>query len=797
MKTLSPKQVEALALARDGRYVPDFVREDDGWHARWRSVDGSENPWLDEIVRAAAMTPLTADAEEDRYETIDDAWIAALRSRSGLVIRDETECAVFAAKIREWNRAALEDRATRKTLEFVFSAAAGGGAIALATPRGRSALRELGLATEVFGPLRGLRAAEGGNRLAVDLTMGEAESFLRTGARALADAGYSVAGVDIAARVTAEAEITEESRGRRGEAKFSAKLKIRVAGEIVSAEEIRFLLEQGSTLVFFRNRWIEVDRAILREALKALEKGASGLSRARALAFARGIGSFGRLEIESASAGGWLRGLVERLSAAGEDALPAKLPLEGTAFRGELRDYQTRGTAWVDFLTANSFGALLADDMGLGKTIETIAWLALDRARETKEKRAPALVVAPLTLIANWRHELAAFAPSFKVYVHQGDNRHFSSGFRRAAMKADVVLTSYTLLVREEIEFAEIDWSALVLDEAQAIKNPDTRAAAAVRSLGVVKRLALTGTPVENSVRDLWSLEEFLNPGFLPDRKSFEDRYAKPLALDPLAAPAKKLRHALEPFILRRLKSDPRVAAELGEKREIREYCSLTPRERGEYEAALADYRGSERVQGDVFALITRLKLVCDGGDRIAEGAKFARLAELLGAIYEAGESALVFTQYAKVGATLKDSLEKHFGRKVQFLHGGLTASAREREIAAFNAGGPKVFILSLKAGGFGLNLVKATHVIHFDRWWNPAVEAQATDRAHRIGQKSTVFVHAFITAGTVEERVDAILERKLASSGNLVTTGEAFLAKMSAAEFEATVALEKEEEGE
>ena len=267
----------------------------------------------------------------------------------------------------------------------------------------------------------------------------------------------------------------------------------------------------------------------------------------------------------------------------------------------------------------------------------------------------------------------------------------------------------------------------------------------------------------------------------------FAERFLKPIAYEPSGVAARKLRHALEPFVLRRLKSDAGVAKELGPKREIREYCALAPEERAEYETALADFRASDRKQGDVFALITRLKLICDG----TSGGKFARLTELVETIFASGESALVFTQYAKVGAALKTALEARFGRRVQFLHGGLSVKEREREIAAFNRGkGPSLFILSLKAGGFGLNLVKAAHVIHYDRWWNPAVENQATDRAHRIGQTKTVFVHLLITEGTLEERVDDILQSKTALAGSLITGGESFLMKMSAKEFDDVVAL-------
>ena len=776
MKQPSPRQREALVLVADGKFYPDLVKEDDGWHARWRAL-GADNEWVDEYVRGPSVTVLSEDAEDQRYETLHDAWAMALRSRTGLVRWDDAECAAFAAELAEWHGGGREDVEARRALCFSFNAAndPGEGAFSLSCPRpkGRAQYRALGQAVSVWGALRGLRSA--GASLVARLSKAEAEDFIRRGARELADAGYSVSGVDLAATVAAVAEIDGSAADVTRGDKKGVRLKIKVAGEEVSAEEIRFLLEQNSTLVFFRDRWIEVDRGILREALRALEK--SEKTKANPLSFALGIGAVGRMEVEEVLADGGILGLLNRLRQSHDGA--ANVTRGGVAaeipgFEGALRDYQARGVEWISFLTDNDFGALLADDMGLGKTIQTIAWILRALAAKATGAAQPVLVVAPLTLLSNWRHEFAKFAPSLRVYVHQGDMRHVGSGFKKAAAEADVVVTSYALIVRDHREFAEVEWGGIVIDEAQAIKNPDTHAARAIRALGVRRRLALTGTPIENSVADIWSLEEFLNPGLLGDRKSFADRFVKPLATDPSSAQGKKLRRALEPFVLRRLKSDPAVAGELGEKREVREYCALAPAERAEYEGALADYRAGERRQGDIFALLTRLKLACDGFDgETVSGGKADRLVELVETIFENGESVLIFSQYAKVGEALKKMLERRFAQPIAFLHGGLTAAQREEQIALFDGtAGPAAFVLSLRAGGFGLNLTKATHVIHFDRWWNPAVEGQATDRAHRIGQEKTVFVHVFVTEGTVEERVEEILDRKESLAG-LLKDGE------------------------
>ena len=780
MNSLSPRQLEALTLVAEGRFYPDLVKEEDGWHARWRAV-GTDNDWVDEYVRSPSVTALSEDAEDQRHETLHDAWGMALKSRTGLVRWDDAECSAFAAELAEWHGGADEDVQARGELCFSFRADPDAFFVSCRPPKGRRQYRALGQAAYVWGGLRGLakkeckvesvkcKVEEGSSagQLVARLTKNEADDFVLRGARELKEAGYCVEGVPEASRVTASAEVGDEPDGRDAP---PVRLKIRVDGEEVSAEEIRFLLEQKSPFVFFRDRWIEVDRGILREALRALEK--LGKTKTNPLAFALGVGAIGRMEVDDVDVRGSLGSLVAGLRkiAGALESGEAKVP---NGFNGSLRDYQLRGVEWMDYLTSRGFGALLADDMGLGKTIQAIAWMLRNRKHGTDEREQCAmLVVAPLTLLANWRHELAKFAPSLRVYVHQGEMRHVGSGFKRAVHEADVVVTSYNLLVRDHSEFADVAWSAAILDEAQTIKNADTRAARAIRALGAPMRVALTGTPVENSVADVWSIEEFLNPGLLGDRKSFEDRFVKPLAIDPRSSQGKKLRRALEPFVLRRLKDDPSIAGEIGEKREVREYCMLAPADRAAYEAALADYRSGERRQGDVFALITRLKLVCDGfdGSKVA-GGKANRLVELLGAIFETGESALVFTQYAKVGEALKKLLESAFGRTVPFLHGGLSASQRERQIEMFNKDAP-VFVLSLKAGGFGLNLTKASHVIHYDRWWNPAVEEQATDRAHRIGQEKTVFVHSFVTEGTIEERVEEILERKESLAG-LLRDGE------------------------
>jgi len=794
---MTPKQREALEAMAARRFVPCMRLEEDGWHARWRGTPDDGNPWLDALVREAVVTPLYADAENRRHDTLHDAWLDALRSRTGLVAWDPGECAAFAKELDEWAGAA--DDSSRAGIVFALVARGESVFVECAAPKGAKGLRALGQAAYVFPPLMHMRRAGtfpgGAARLRVELGRVDAAAFVDGGAKDLSDAGYGVAGVPERSVVDAAVDVGESAADGGDEgaprertdaaAPLRAKVTVRVDGEPVNAEEVRFLLDQKSTFVFFRDRWIEVDRGILKEALRVLERQSERrVSVNEAVAFAAGVGAAGALDVAEARAHGWLRGLVNELRGAAGAA--AAFRPEGLA--AELRPYQRRGAAWMGFLTGHGFGALLADDMGLGKTVQTIAWMLSVREgwRRSGDASSPFLVVAPVTILANWRHEIAAFAPSLKVLVHHGAARFPEEMFSSVAAGYDVVLTSYPVFAKDYRFLRRERWAGLVLDEAQTIRNPETLSARAASALRAPRRIALTGTPVENSVSDVWSIENFLNPGFLGDRKSFDERFANPIAENPGSAAARRLATALEPFVLRRLKTDESIAAEIGPKRETAEYCVLSERQRRAYEDALSAYSRGERRRGDVFALITRLKLVCDGyildgalpdAQAFAEGGKFLRLVELLESVFAAGESAIVFSQYAKVGAMLKTALGARFGFAVPFLHGALPAAAREREIAAFRESAePLAFVLSVKAGGVGLNLEKATRVVHFDRWWNPAVEAQATDRAHRIGQTKPVFVHKFIAEGTLEERVDEILARKSRTAGAAIADGESFL---------------------
>jgi hypothetical protein len=500
-------------------------------------------------------------------------------------------------------------------------------------------------------------------------------------------------------------------------------------------------------------------------------------------------------------------GLTELLKElAGEvQAIPAPVPLKAT-----LRGYQLRGLAWLFHRTRLGLGALLADDMGLGKTVQLISLLLA--LREHDETRGHAndgatLLICPASLVGNWERELGRFAPSLKVLRHHGGARHKDAAeLRSKAGPHDVVLTTYGLVRRDADWLGEVSWATIVCDEAQNIKNPTSAQARAVRSLTARRKIALTGTPVENRLTELWGLLEFLNPGLLGPLERFRREIALPLERDRDARALRWLRAATSPFMLRRMKTDPNIAPELPEKEIIRVFCSLTEEQAKLYKLAVDESLGSidladgiER-SGRVLKLLTDLKQICnhpshylgDAESLSGRSGKLERAAEMLEEIVEGGERTLIFTQYVEMGTRLCGYLEKRLGISVPFFHGSLTLEQRDTLVRQFqeDENGPPILVLSLRAGGVGLNLTRASHVLHFDRWWNPAIEDQATDRAHRIGQKRRVQVHHLITIGTLEEKIDRMLEEKRGLADAVVSGGEAWLTQLSTDELRALVSL-------
>jgi non-specific serine/threonine protein kinase len=438
--------------------------------------------------------------------------------------------------------------------------------------------------------------------------------------------------------------------------------------------------------------------------------------------------------------------------------------------------------------------------------------VAGDRDGERDDQLGPTLLVCPMSLVGNWQREAERFTPGLRVHVHHGSDRARGEGFEKAVADADLVLTTYAVAARDVEALRDVPWRRVVLDEAQAVKNAATRQAQAVRSLAARQRIAVTGTPVENRLADLWSLLDTCNPGLLGSAAAFTRRFAKPIERFGDEDAADRLRTLTRPFVLRRVKTDKSIIADLPDKIEMEVVCSLTREQAALYKAVVDDMlakveesEGIER-RGLVLATMTKLKQVCnhpahllrDGTPLAGRSGKVARIEETLEEVLASGERALLFTQFAEFGGMLRAHLSARFGREVLFLHGGVPKPERDAMVARFQGGvdgqdpgAPALFVLSLKAGGTGLTLTAANHVIHVDRWWNPAVEDQATDRAFRIGQTRNVQVRKLVCAGTVEERVAAMIKDKRGLAARIVGTGETWLTELSTDQLRELVALD------
>jgi SNF2-related domain/SNF2 Helicase protein/Helicase conserved C-terminal domain len=527
----------------------------------------------------------------------------------------------------------------------------------------------------------------------------------------------------------------------------------------LTAAEIARLAAEARPLVRSRGRWVELDRVDLKEAAAALAERATKtqLTGAEILRFGIGLDASplaGGLTIEGA---GWATDLLRRAQDVSTE--PVTRP-EG--FRGELRSYQAEALAWLGFLDAAELGGCLALDMGLGKTPTVLAHLA----RTTGH--GPSLVIAPPAVVGNWAAEAARFTPSLRVVVHHGASRATAEELESEVADADVVITTYGTAVRDVDALSQRTWARIVLDEAQAIKNTANETAQQLRRLNARMRLALTGTPIENGLGDLWSILDFTNPGLVGSRPAF---------ISQMSGEGEAALRALNGLLVfRRTKSEPEVAAELPDRIDELDHCTMTPEQIGLYQAVLdglvassADTT-SERKQGAILAAITALKQICNhpaayqNDDRPLAGrsGKLARLEEIVEAVFAAGERILVFTHFAEWGRRLAVHLTEVTGVPISCYDGSLARGARDRLVEEFQrTEGAGALILSLKAGGTGLNLTAASHVVLYDRWWNPAVEDQARDRAWRIGQTRTVVSHRLICPGTVDERVEEVVAGK------------------------------------
>lgn len=616
-------------------------------------------------------------------------------------------------------------------------------------------------------------------------------SFLRNGAPMLRAAGYGVrlpawAGRQgLGLKLTTRAVPGEEGFGL--DRRVSFRLDVAIGDHTITGEELAGLAALRIPLVQVKGQWIELDDQQLKAALKVVEQRGGGERTVSEVIREVVDGGDEELPLVAVDADGLLGDL---LSGEAERRLtPVGVPrtLEGT-----LRPYQERGLSWLSFLSDLGLGGILADDMGLGKTVSTLSLLLSERESGA---HPPTLLVCPMSLVGNWQKEAARFAPSLRVYVHHGGTRKRDDELAGAVREADLVVTTYGTALRDLGALAALEWGRVVCDEAQAIKNSAAQQSRAVRSIPARTRLALTGTPVENHLSELWSIMEFCNPGLLGPAKRFRRRYQDPIETRRDENATRALKRATGPFVLRRLKTDKSIISDLPEKLEMKVWCTLTPEQAELYKAVVNDMldridgsRGIER-RGNVLATMTRLKQICnhpahllkDGSRLAGRSGKLARLEELAEEIVEEGDKALVFTQYTEFGSLLQPYLTAHLDRPVLWLHGGLPKNRREELVERFQRDDePMLFLLSLKAAGTGLNLTAANHVIHVDRWWNPAVENQATDRAFRIGQSRNVQVRKFICVDTLEERIDEMIERKKALAESVVGAGEDWITNLS-----------------
>lgn len=638
------------------------------------------------------------------------------------------------------------------------------------------------------------------------------------------------------------ADLTRVNRRRR-DAGLSEQVRyaweLTLGGEVLGKSDFERMASLKTPLLNVGNRWVELDPDQVTAAQRfIIDKQPSGaMSLLEAVRVVQSVNQMqsalaapatapaaytlpegipAGLPVDAVDVEGWLSHAIAQL----QEQHAVTFVREPEGFEGSLRPYQRRGVGWLLYLRQLGLGACLADDMGLGKTIQAIALLLHARANDEaaiaadaqagKETspRTPALLICPTSVVANWRREVERFAPSLRVMVHHGGGRLTDQAFADAVETHDLILTSYGTARRDIEMLNQWRWSELILDEAQNIKNPTAKQTQAVRSLSARNRIALTGTPVENRLSELWSIIEFLNPGYLENHERFRQRYIVPIERYNDDDRAGELRRLVQPFLLRRVKSDPTIISDLPEKNEMVVYSSLTAEQATLYEQVvqetLEQLDRSDGIQrrGLVLGLLTRLKQITNHpahylkqeGPLAGRSSKLERLSEMLEEALAVGDHALVFTQFVEMGMLLQKHLKQLFGVEVLFLHGGTPAPQRDQMVQAFQEeDGPPIFILSLRAGGAGLNLTRASHVFHFDRWWNPAVENQATDRAFRIGQRRNVQVHKFVVAGTLEERIHAIVEGKQNLADHIVGSGEQWLTELSTEQLRDLLMLRRE----
>ena len=770
---------------------------------------GQWQPWRDRIARSHADDPFTLCFQLHAPEHPEDLWQLIFMVSPKEFPSLRIELADY------WPLLPHQQAALKLQLGDTFE---------------QGLLFALGDAARIYPQLtEGLETAE---PVGIALNVDEAFDFLNEAAWVLEDAGYRVVvpswwtpdgrrRAKLRLRAQGKSGKSEPQKKSAAKGYFSLETlveyqyELSIGGEAVSEQEWQQLVATQAPLVQFRGEWIALDPAKMQEMLIFWQKHRAKNPEMGLLDFMQMAAQAEQdIEIDFSRD----RTLVEMMDKLSRPSalVPAENP---TALSGQLRDYQKRGVAWLHYLESLGLNGCLADDMGLGKTVQVIARLLQEKEQigqqSNKKRRSqgqlpPTLLIAPTSVLGNWYRELEKFAPSLTATVHHGSDRpKTEKPFQRLANQHDLVITSFSLARRDSELFSSVQWHRIVLDEAQNIKNPKTAQTKAILRLQGQHRLALTGTPIENRLMDLWSIFNFLNPGYLGKQNQFRKSFELPVQRDNDRRQSAVLKKLVEPFILRRVKTDQAIIKDLPSKVEQKTYCNLTKEQAALYEAVvrnvekqLTEAEGIQR-KGLILSTLMKLKQICnhprqflqDGSDFSQQRShKLSRLTDMVNEAIADGDSLLIFTQFREIGDAMSQYLRDQHHHSTYYLHGGTPRQKRERMIASFQSSKtpPAIFILSLKAGGVGITLTKANHVFHFDRWWNPAVEDQATDRAFRIGQKKNVFVHKFVSLGTLEERIDQMIEDKKKLAGSIVGTDETWLTELDNNAFKQLIALNK-----
>ncbi|MBF6349207.1 DEAD/DEAH box helicase [Nocardia flavorosea] len=818
---------------RAGAVVPELRREEGRWWARWRPAGGSgQRAWLAEL---AALAPPAlrvpgepADVLDDMVTELTDPMVRELLAAKphphplahalAMDVAVETGSHQAAEVLRRWRETRSSDepelvlRLCEPDGEFaevpadsalwrleVCLRADGAAPRPIPVPgiadEVRTGLEWLGKAQRAYPRLRDVPADP--HSLDLLLPTEVVSDLVAHGAQALSAAGiplllpraWNITEPSLRLRVSGAAVPAAESTvGLDG--LVSYRWELALGDTVLSEPEMRQLITVQSDLVRLRGEWVQADHGALAAAAKfvALHTGDDEITLADLIGEIAG-NQVGRVPLTEVTAQGWPADLFDPGRAQEPVAAPARL-------KAQLRPYQERGLAWLATMNRLNCGAILADDMGLGKTIQVLALLLHER--EGGSAPRPTVLVCPMSVVGNWQREAARFAPDLRVLVHHGAGRAQGGKLDEAVTDADLVITTYALLARDIADLSRQQWERVVLDEAQHIKNAATRQARAARALPARHRLALTGTPVENRLEELRSLFDFAVPKLLGSPQTFRARFAVPIERENDQNAVTRLRAVTSPFLLRRVKTDPAVIDDLPEKFEMTVRANLTVEQAALYQAVvedmlekLRDAKGMAR-KGAVLGALTRLKQVCnhpahflgDSSAVLRRGAhrsgKLALVEDVLDAVLAEGEKALLFTQFREFGELIVPYLAERFGSPVPFLHGGVAKKRRDGMVEAFQrADGPPLMLLSLKAGGTGLNLTAANHVVHLDRWWNPAVENQATDRAFRIGQQRTVQVRKLVCVDTIEERIDEMITGKRELADLTIGVGENWITEL------------------